>query len=402
MAKVTGLSGNEIYCLALKQYSAGELVVGNSVNSMGFLGSLGAGLTSVLGGEVPQVTQAIHEGRAAALARLTEEASRQEASGVAGVTGELRSFSGSTEFLFVGSCVHSKSPSEGLFTSAGDAQELFCHMDAGYEPVQHVFGNVAYSIGVGGGILGSLKTLARGEIREFSDVFNHTRHAALDRVVGEAQRGRANSVVGIRTTIQRWAGTHEMMAGTAAFNSALHASAIVTSDLTGEELWAMTSLGYAPIKLLMSTSIYSLGLTGGFLAALKSLTRGEISELTRLVHDARNRDRSPQERSRPTGRGGRRRRQDLHRRDRPWSGRIHGDRHRGEEDGRRRRRHAHLAGSGHSPRQGHLDRRRLRLPTGSRDLSHPARVAKLCGSLSRPRFLLVKRARRPPTDEHNQ
>jgi len=54
MAKVTGLSGNEIYCLALKQYLAGELVVGNSVNSMGFLGSLGAGLTNILGGEVPQ------------------------------------------------------------------------------------------------------------------------------------------------------------------------------------------------------------------------------------------------------------------------------------------------------------------------------------------------------------
>ena len=77
------------------------------------------------------------------------------------------------------------------------------------------------------------------------------------------------------------------MAGTAAFNSALPASAIVTGDLTGEELWAMTSLGYAPIKLLMSTSIYSLGLTSGFLAAFESFTRGEISELTRLVHDAR-------------------------------------------------------------------------------------------------------------------
>ena len=49
----------------------------------------------------------------------------------------------------------------------------------------------------------------------------------------------------------------------------------------------MTSLGYAPIKLLMSTSIYSLGLAGGFLAAFKSFTRGGISELTRLVHDAR-------------------------------------------------------------------------------------------------------------------
>jgi hypothetical protein len=41
MAKVTGLSGNEIYCLALKHYAAGEIVVGNSVNSMGFLGGLG-------------------------------------------------------------------------------------------------------------------------------------------------------------------------------------------------------------------------------------------------------------------------------------------------------------------------------------------------------------------------
>jgi len=30
-------------------------------------------------------------------------------------SGELRSFSGSTEFLFVGSCVHGKAPVDGLF-----------------------------------------------------------------------------------------------------------------------------------------------------------------------------------------------------------------------------------------------------------------------------------------------
>jgi uncharacterized protein YbjQ (UPF0145 family) len=291
MAKVTGLSGNEIFCLALKQFAPGELVVGNSVNSMGFLGSLGSGVSNVLGGEVPQVTQAIHQGRAAALARMTQEAVQQGASGVAGVTGELRSFSGSTEFLFVGSCVHAKTRPDGLFTSAGDAQELYCHMDAGYQPIQHVFGNIAYSMGVGGGLIGSLKTLARGEIREFSDVFNRTRHAALDRVVAGARQDKANAVVGIRTTIQPWAGTHEMMmSGTAAFNPALPAAAFaspVTSDMTGEELWAMTSMGYAPVKLLMSTSIYSLGFAGGFLAAFKSFTRGEINELTRLVHDAR-------------------------------------------------------------------------------------------------------------------
>ena len=80
------------------------------------------------------------------------------------------------------------------------------------------------------------------------------------------------------------------MTGTAARNSALSAAADnvpVTSDLTGEELWAMTALGYAPVKLLISASIYSLGVVGGLKSALKSFTRGEIDDLTTLIHDAR-------------------------------------------------------------------------------------------------------------------
>ncbi|GAC1636658.1 MAG: hypothetical protein NVS9B14_15770 [Candidatus Acidiferrum sp.] len=291
MAKVTGLSGNEIYCLALKNYSPGELVVGNSVQSMGFLGSLGAGFSNMVGGEVPQVTQAIHEGRASSLARMTSEARQHGASGVAGVTGELRNFSGSTEFLFIGSCVHANAASGDFFTTAGNAQELYCHIDAGYQPLQHAFGNIAYSMGVGGGLTGALRSLGRGEIKEYSDIFNSTRHKALDRLVSHARECKGNSVVGIRTTILPWHGTHEMlMTGTAAKNPALPPEADrapVTSDLTGEELWAMTSLGYAPVKLLMSTSIYSLGVVGGFLAAFKSFSKGEVTELTTLIHDAR-------------------------------------------------------------------------------------------------------------------
>lgn len=44
MAVMTGLSGNEMYCLKLKGLSPGSLVLGNSVFSMGFLGSIGSGL----------------------------------------------------------------------------------------------------------------------------------------------------------------------------------------------------------------------------------------------------------------------------------------------------------------------------------------------------------------------
>ncbi len=178
-----------------------------------------------------------------------------------------------------------------FFTSAGNAQELYCHIDAGYQPFQHAFGNIAYSMGVGGGLTGAFKSLGRGEIKEYSDIFNATRHKALERLVGQARECRANAVVGIRTTILPWHGTHEMlMTGTAARNPALPPEADrtpVTSDLTGEELWAMTSLGYAPAKLLMSTSIYSLGVVGGFLAAFKSFSKGEVTELTTLIHEAR-------------------------------------------------------------------------------------------------------------------
>lgn len=269
----------------------GEIVVGNSVNALGFLGSIGAGVGNILGGEIAQITAAIHDGRAHAFSRMAAEAAHHEASGVAGVTSELRSLSGSTEFLFVGSAVHIPGYAREIFTSAGDAQELYCHMDAGYQPLQHVFGNVAYSMGVGGSILGSLKTLVRGEVRQFSDIFNVTRHLALERVVKQAKAAGANSVVGIRTTVQKWMGVHEMlMTGTATFNHDLPQWATqnpVTSDMTGEELWAMTSLGFAPVKLLMSTSIYSLGLIGGLMAAIKSIRKGEISDLTTLVHDAR-------------------------------------------------------------------------------------------------------------------
>lgn len=288
MARVSGLSGNEIYCLALKGYTAGELVVGNSVNSMGFLGSLGAGLNNMLGGEIPQVTQAIQDGRMHAFSRMAKEAQSHGASGVAGVSGDLRGLSGNTEFLFVGSCVSSKSGGGNFFTSAGDAQELYCHMDAGYTPIHHVFGNIAYSMGIGGGIMGALKQLARGEISDYSDVFNKTRHKALERISAAARADGANAVLGIRTTVLPWMGTHEMlMTGTAMHHPGLPAGEVVTSDMTGEELWSMASLGYAPVKLLMSTSIYSLGVVGGIFSALKSLARGEISELTTLVHDAR-------------------------------------------------------------------------------------------------------------------
>jgi uncharacterized protein YbjQ (UPF0145 family) len=288
--KLTGLSGNEIYCMRLKGLTPSGVVIGNSIQSMGFLGGVRSAFRGIVGGEIPDVTSMIHEGREAAFVRMRAEADREQVHGVVGVNSELRNLSGNSEFLFVGSGV-TGAQGTTLFTSSGDAQELYCHMDAGYEPREFVFGNIAYSVGAVGGIAGTLKTLVRGEIKEFSDVFNETRHHALDRLVAHARAVRANAVVGVRTNVLHFAGFHEMyMAGTAAFHPALPPecqSAPVTSDLTGEELWGMTQLGYMPIKLLISTSVYSLGAIGGIKAAFRSFVKGEIGDLTTLIYDAR-------------------------------------------------------------------------------------------------------------------
>jgi uncharacterized protein YbjQ (UPF0145 family) len=288
--KLTGLSGNEIYCMRLKGLTPSGVVIGNSIQSMGFLGGVRSAFRGIVGGEIPDVTGMIHAGREAAFVRMKAEAERERVHGVVGVTAELRNLSGNSEFLFVGSGVRGADGS-AAFTSAGDAQELYCHMDAGYEPREYVFGNIAYSVGAVGGIAGTLKTLVRGEIKEFSDVFNETRHHALERMIAHAKAARANAVVGVRTSVMHFAGFHEMfMAGTAAFHASLPpecTASPVSSDLTGEELWGMTQLGYVPLKLLISTSVYSLGAIGGLKAAFKSFARGEISDLTTLVYDAR-------------------------------------------------------------------------------------------------------------------
>lgn len=293
MPIMTGLSGNEMYCLGLKGLMPGELVIGNAVHSLGFLGGITAGLQNVLGGEVGEITDIISEGRHESQSRLIAEAARHGAHGITGVTSELRTMQGNAEFLSVASCVSARDGAAppAPFSTSCNGQELYSMLDCGYTPKKFVMGNVAYSMGLVGGIFGALKTLARGEIKEFSNVFNTTRHLALKRIAAEAREAGANAVTTIETRIMPFKGIHEMlMIGTAAHHPGLPASASqdpVTSDLTAEEMWNLASLGYMPQKLVLGTAVYSLGLVGGIKAMFKSLTRGEVSDLTSLIYDAR-------------------------------------------------------------------------------------------------------------------
>ncbi len=295
MAIVTGLSGNELYCLDQKGYAPGNIVVGNSVFSLGFLGSLGSGIKTFIGGEVTQVTNVIHEGRLESFQRLQNEAKKHGSRGITGVSSTIVQHGPNIEFLSIGSALHTKgveSAENYKFSTSADGQELYCQLDCGFQPISFAFGNVAYALGLGGGLFGMLRSLGRGEITEFSQVFNNTRHLALQRIVEDARGVGANAVVGIKTSILPFQGgvVEMLMIGTASYHEnlpALHTKSPITSDLTNEEMWNVIAMGYMPLRLCMGVSVYSLGFIGGFTSMIKSFVRGEISELTSLIYDAR-------------------------------------------------------------------------------------------------------------------
>ncbi|MDA8065528.1 MAG: heavy metal-binding domain-containing protein [Thermaerobacter sp.] len=60
-----------------------------------------------------------------------------------------------------------------------------------------------------------------------------------------------------------------------------------TSDLTAQEFWLLRSQGYTPVGLVMGNSVFSMGVTGGIATALRGLARGELTEYTELMYDAR-------------------------------------------------------------------------------------------------------------------
>src|SRR4051794_32430076 len=119
---ISGLSGNEIYCLAQKGWAPGGIVVGNSVQSLGLFGGISSSLKTLAGGEIANLTQLISEGRHAALSRMEQEATAKQAGGITGVTSDLKQIGGLQEFIAIGSAVVTQPPRMQFFTSACTGQ----------------------------------------------------------------------------------------------------------------------------------------------------------------------------------------------------------------------------------------------------------------------------------------
>ncbi len=60
-----------------------------------------------------------------------------------------------------------------------------------------------------------------------------------------------------------------------------------TSNLSALDFWLITDAGYEPLGLVLGNSVMSMGVAGGIATAFKGLQRGELTQLTQLMYDAR-------------------------------------------------------------------------------------------------------------------
>ncbi len=60
-----------------------------------------------------------------------------------------------------------------------------------------------------------------------------------------------------------------------------------TSNLSALDFWLVKDAGYSPLGFVLGNSVMSMGVSGGIATAFKGLTRGELTQLTQLMYDAR-------------------------------------------------------------------------------------------------------------------
>jgi len=87
------------------------------------------------------------------------------------------------------------------FTSDLAAKDLWLLEDRGYEPLGLVLGNCVYSMGAVRGLLSNVKGMAKGEVKEYTDIMYQARELALGRMREEAKRLGADGIIGVRMDV---------------------------------------------------------------------------------------------------------------------------------------------------------------------------------------------------------
>ena len=196
------LSVNEFVLVKEAGFEPLGLVIGSSIYHIGYQQSMWR-----QNQEMQVLTQATYHARELAMSRMEEEADRVGADGVVGVRLVVNRYDWGAdlaEFMAVGTAIrHSGGQSHRThdgrpFTSDLSGQDFWTLMRTGFRPVGLVMGNCVYH--VAHQTLGQyMRTVGQNqEMLNFTQAMYDARELAMERMQAEAERLKAEGIVGVR------------------------------------------------------------------------------------------------------------------------------------------------------------------------------------------------------------
>jgi uncharacterized protein YbjQ (UPF0145 family) len=178
-----------------------------------------------------------------------------------------------------------------LFTSDLSVNEFLLVKKAGFEPLGLVIGSSIYHIGYQ-----QSQWNQNQEMAVLSQAMYHARDLAMTRMEAECDALGADGVVGVRLEVGRYE-WGESLAEFLAIGTAVKSAdgqshrtpegKPFTSDLSGQDLYVLRSMGYAPVGLVMGNCVYHVAhqtLRQFFKTASTNI---EMENYTQALYEAR-------------------------------------------------------------------------------------------------------------------
>jgi uncharacterized protein YbjQ (UPF0145 family) len=179
-----------------------------------------------------------------------------------------------------------------LFTSDLSVNEFVLVQEMGFEPIGLVMGSSIFHIGI------QLQSWGQStELSVLTQAMYTAREYAMARMEAEADAVGADGVVGVRLEYKSYSWGDELIefvaVGTAVRSKAggaqwrTPAGKPFTSDLSGQDFWALSRTGYQPVSFVLGVCVYHVA-HQSFRQAWKTMGRNaEMPNFTQATYDAR-------------------------------------------------------------------------------------------------------------------
>jgi uncharacterized protein YbjQ (UPF0145 family) len=181
--------------------------------------------------------------------------------------------------------------SGGFFSSDLSVNEFLLVKEAGFEPLGLVIGSSIYHVGFQMGSWSSNQ-----ELTVLSQAMYHARELAMTRMEEEADQLGADGIVGVRLDVSRYEWGQSLAEFIAIGTAVRQRDGVLhrapngrpfTSDLSGQDFYALLSAGYRPLGLVMGTCVYHIAHQGLGRWLARIGRNAEMPHFTQALYDAR-------------------------------------------------------------------------------------------------------------------